>query len=82
MPSNEGIDKCHLFDMDIETLPLYQPRDTVGTISSMATKSKARNPKNLDNSFDFSQDIRYSCPENVRAQLQKQFSSQSTIKFG
>jgi len=23
MPSNEGIDKCHLFDMDIETLPLY-----------------------------------------------------------
>lgn len=72
MPSNEGIDKCHLFDMDIETLPLYQPRDTVGAISTMEFKTSEpcnKQRPNFDNSFDFNQDIRYSCPENVRAQL-------------
>jgi hypothetical protein len=69
MPSNEGMDKCHLFDMDIETLPLYQPRDTVGATSTMEFNNPkpSKNKRELDNSFDFSQDIRYSCPENVRA---------------
>lgn len=75
--SQEGIDKCHLFDMDIEQQPLYQPRESIGVNSSMPMmKRSGKNQKNMDNAFDFTQEeVRLTCPDSVRAQLQKQFQN-------
>jgi hypothetical protein len=31
IPASENLDQCHMFDNDIEKMPLFQPRGTQGT---------------------------------------------------
>ena len=51
LPTSEGLDQCHLFSSDIETLPLYQPRETTNTINTLRTTSAAGSGPSFARSF-------------------------------